>query len=156
VTKGSLYDSQFTTAHVQEDDIERTVSTVGINGLEQPQHNPEVHSDYVEVSSKNTVKYGTSQGSESEDEYLCRVSILGCQTERGRILVMNFVDILVKDTTVESLVGYFVERGDVDEYGEMNGAVSKTYQGSGKSPQRRKRKRLEERRPSMTGRVPAR
>jgi len=87
---------------------------VGINGLEESQHDPEVYSDYVEISSENTVEYGTSQSPETEDEYLCRVGVLGSQTERGGILVVNFVDIFVKDTSVESLVGYFLKINETE------------------------------------------
>lgn len=96
--------------HLEEDNRVRTVSTVGINGLEQPQHNPDVDGEYVEVPGKHAVKDRTSQGSESEDEYLSGVSILGRETEWCRIFVMKLVDMFVKDTGVKSLMSCFGDK----------------------------------------------
>lgn len=90
-----------------EGQLERTVSTVGINGLEQPEHDPDVDGEDVEITGESAVKDGAGQCSESKNEDLSRMGILGSKAKWRRVLVVEFVNMLVKDTSMESLMSYF-------------------------------------------------
>ena len=79
---------------------------MGINSLEETENNPEVDSDDVQAASEEAVDQGAEDGSSTQDEHLSRMRVLGSQTERSGVLVVNLVDVLVENTGVESLVGY--------------------------------------------------
>lgn len=84
--------------------MNRTISAVSINSLEQPQNDPNVNSDNVEVASKCGVEDGASEGSSTKNEYFGRVGIFSSKAKGCRVLVVQFVDMLVEDTSMERLV----------------------------------------------------
>jgi hypothetical protein len=77
---------------------------VGVDGLEQPQNNPDVHGKNVQVLGEVAVEEGAADGTGTEDEHFRRVGIFSSKAERRRVLVVDLVDVLVQDTGVESLV----------------------------------------------------
>jgi hypothetical protein len=78
---------------------------VCVDGLEETQGDPDVDSENVEVLGKVAVKQGSSDRARAKDEDFSGVSVLGGKTERRRILVVDFVDVLVESTSVKGLVG---------------------------------------------------
>ena len=83
---------------------EHTITTVCVDGLEKPQGDPDVHSDDVEVLRKEAIHERAEEGTGTKDEHFSRVSILCCEAERRRVLVVNFVNVLVQETRVEGSV----------------------------------------------------
>lgn len=73
------------------------VAAVRIDGLEQAADNPGVHGQDVEVFGNGAPHDGNTDAAESENHDLNRRGILGSQTERCRVLVVNLVDILVEE-----------------------------------------------------------
>ena len=78
---------------------------MSIDSLEEPKDDPDVHGENVEFPSTEDVENRTSDRSSTEDENFSWVSILSGKPERSRILVVNFVNILVHGTPVEELMG---------------------------------------------------
>ncbi len=81
-----------------------TIAGVRIDGLEETEDNPDVDGEDVEVVTEHAVQDGTKDRASSKDENLGGVSVLGSKTERGGILVVNLVDVLVERAPVQSLV----------------------------------------------------
>ena len=113
------------------------VSGVSVDGLEQPENDPDVDGDDVEVGSEETVEERSTDGTGTEDEDLEGVSVFSSQTERCAVLVVHLVDVLVEGTVVECSVGKVVpgvledeEEGDLGDDGgpgwEGNGMGSET------------------------------
>lgn len=84
--------------------MKRTISAVGVNSLEQPQNNPNVDGHDVEVTSESTVQNGAGEGTSSENEDLSRMGIFGSKAKGCGVLVVEFVDMLIEDTSMERLV----------------------------------------------------
>ena len=79
---------------------------MSIDGLEETEDDPDVHGEDVEVASAKDVEDRTSDRPSTEDEDFSWVGVLGGKAEGSRILVMNFVDVLVHGTPVEKLMSY--------------------------------------------------
>ena len=82
------------------------VSAVSIDGLEETKDDPDVHSEDVEVASAKDVENRTSDRPSTEDEDFSWMGVLSSKAEGSRVLVMNFVDVLVHGTPVEELMSY--------------------------------------------------
>ena len=82
------------------------VSTVSIDGLEETEDDPDVHGEDVEVAGAKDIENWTSDCPSTEDEDFCWMGVLSSKTEGGRVLVVNFVDVLVHGTPVKELVSY--------------------------------------------------
>ena len=80
------------------------VTTVGINGLEQTQDNPNVHGEDVKVSGESAPEDGATDGTKAQEHHFNRRRVLGSQTERSGVLMVNLVDSLVERTPVKSAV----------------------------------------------------
>ena len=72
-----------------------TVARVRVDGLEEAEGDPEVDGDDVEVPAEGTVDEGAANGRGAEDHDFSGVSIFRSETERCRVFVMNFVNVLV-------------------------------------------------------------
>lgn len=83
--------------------VKHTITRVRVNSLEKLDDDPDEERDEVDLGEK-TEEQGTSQGAHSEDHDLRRMGIFRCQAEGCRILVMNFMYILVKDRSVQCSV----------------------------------------------------
>ena len=59
----------------------------------------------MEITSKGGVEDRASNGTGSKNQDFSGMGIFSCKTKRCRVLVMNFVDILVEETSMERLVG---------------------------------------------------
>ena len=79
-----------------------------IDGLEQAERDPDVHGEDVQVAGEEAVEEGSADGTHSQNEDFERVSVLCRETEGCRILVVNFVDVLVQRAVVQRLVGEVV------------------------------------------------
>jgi len=82
------------------------VSTVSIDGLEETEDDPDVHGEDVEVASAKDIENWTSDCPSTEDEDFRWMGVLSSKTEGGRVLVVNFVDVLVHGTPVKELMSY--------------------------------------------------
>jgi len=85
------------------------VATVCIDGLEETENDPCVHRDDVKVGGEVAVDEGSEDRASTKDEDLCRVCVLGGETEGCGVLVMDLVDVAVEGAVVERLVGNEVE-----------------------------------------------
>lgn len=73
------------------------IATVRIDGLEQTEDDPAVHGQDVEILGDGAPDDGASYGTETEDHDFDRRGVLSSQTEGRRVLVVNLVDVLVKE-----------------------------------------------------------
>lgn len=73
------------------------VTAVGIDGLEDTEHDPDVHGEDVEVLGESAPNDGAADGSETQDHDFDRGGVLSSEAERSRILVVNLVDVLVQE-----------------------------------------------------------
>jgi len=85
------------------------ITAVSIDSLEQPKYNPDVDSDNVEILREEAIDERAEDGASPEDENFRWVGVFSGQTEGSRVFVMNFVDVLIEDASVEGLVGDEVE-----------------------------------------------
>jgi hypothetical protein len=113
------------------------VSRVSIDGLEQPENDPDVDGDDVEVGSEEAVEERSADSTGTKDENLERVGVFSSETERSAVLVVHLVDVLVEGTVVECSVSKVMpgiledkEEGDLGDDGspgwEGNGVGSET------------------------------
>lgn len=80
------------------------IATVGIDGLEQTQHNPDIHSENMQVAGESTPENRAADGPEAENHHLNRRSIFGGQTKWCGILMVDFVNSFVEWTPMKSSV----------------------------------------------------
>jgi hypothetical protein len=73
------------------------VSTVRVDGLEDTEHNPDVHSQNVKILGDGAPDDGAADGSETQDHDLDRRGVLGSKTEWSGVLVVDLVDVLVEE-----------------------------------------------------------
>jgi hypothetical protein len=73
----------------------RTISTVGIDGLEEAENYPHVHRQDVEISGIPAVQQWSRQCPGSQNKGLYGVSILSRETEWCGVLMMQFVDMFI-------------------------------------------------------------
>lgn len=71
------------------------VTAVRIDGLKQAQHDPNVHSEDVQISSHRTPEDWTTDSAKPKNHNLNWGRILGCHAERCRVLMVNLVNGLV-------------------------------------------------------------
>lgn len=84
------------------------VATVGVDGLEQTQHDPDVHGENVQISGEGAPDDGGSHRTEAENHDLNGRSVFSGQTEGCGVLVVDLVNGLVEGTPVEGTVGEVV------------------------------------------------
>lgn len=73
------------------------VSGVRINGLEEPQNNPNIHCENVQVLRDRTPQDWRSNSTKAKTQDFNRTRVLGGQAKWRRVLVMNLVDVFVKE-----------------------------------------------------------
>lgn len=71
------------------------VAAVRVDGLEQSEYDPDVHSEDVQVFRDGAPEDGNADSTKGEDHRFDRGSIFSGEAERGRILVVEFVNLLV-------------------------------------------------------------
>jgi hypothetical protein len=99
-----------------------TVSGMGIDGLEKSQGDPDVDGDYVQVLPDPAVEQWSENCPRSEDHDLERMRVLGGETEGRRILVVELVDMFVKQGCVEELMSCGNREGASERAGEQRTA----------------------------------
>lgn len=95
------------------------VAAVGVDGLEQPADDPDVHGQDVEVPGHGAYQDGRSDGAEAQDHDFDGGRIFCGETEGSRVLMVDLVDALVQGTPVEGSVapimpGIFEDEEDGD------------------------------------------
>jgi len=80
------------------------VTGVSVDGLGKSEDNPDVHGENVEVLSDAAPDDWCTDCTESKNHDFNWRSVLGGQTERSRVLVVDLVDHLVERAPVESAV----------------------------------------------------
>lgn len=81
-----------------------TIARVCVNGLEEAESDPDVDGEDVEIAEEVAVEKRAGEGAGAEDEDLCGVGVLGGKAERRRVLVVDFVNVLVQRAEVKGLV----------------------------------------------------
>lgn len=110
------------------------VATVGVDGLEETQDDPNVHGDEVEIASDLKEENGRANNTNTEKHGLNGRGVLSSETERSRVGVVHLVNGLVERTVVQAAVKPVVpgilhdeEDGDLDGHlgqrGERNTIV---------------------------------
>ena len=112
---------------------------MSINSLEEPQHDPNVDGDDVQVRGEEAVDERAKDRTSAEDKHFSGVSVFSRQAEWCGVLVMDLVDVLVQYTGVECLMCCMNDSQNRRSRKEKR----VTYQQSGKSPRRRKRRKSE-------------
>lgn len=77
---------------------------MGINGLEKTEGDPDVDGDYVQVLLDPAVEQWSENCPRSEDHDFERMCVLGGKTEGCGILVVELVNMFVKQGCVEELM----------------------------------------------------
>ena len=77
---------------------------MGINGLEKTEGDPDVDGDYVQVRLEPAVEQWSENCPRSKDHDFERMCVLGGETERSGILVVELVNMFVKQRCVEELM----------------------------------------------------
>lgn len=95
------------------------VAAVGVDGLEQPADDPDVHGQDVEVPSHGAQQDRRSDGAEAQDHDFDGGRILCGEAEGSRVLMVDLVDAFVQGTPVEGSVtpivpGVFEDEEDGD------------------------------------------
>ena len=88
---------------------------MGIDGLEKSEGDPDVDGDYVQVLPDPAVEQWSENCPCSEDHDLERMCVLGSETEGRRILVVELVNMFVKQGCVEELMSYENSEGVLEE-----------------------------------------
>lgn len=109
----------------------KLVAGVCVDGLREAEHNPEVHCQDMQVLGDCTPQNGPKHGSETQEHDFNGRSVLGSQTKRRRVLVMDLVHISVKRTPVKQAVcpvmpGILHDKEDCD----LNGYLPKWRKGN--------------------------
>lgn len=104
------------------------VSRVRIDSLEEPQHDPYVHGQDVQILGDGAPDDRAANCAEAEEKHLDRASVFGGQAKRRRVLVVDLVDHLVEARGVQGAVQPVVpcvfhdeEDGDLVGHGEEGG-----------------------------------
>ena len=80
------------------------VAGVGVDGLKQTAHDPQVHGQDVQVLGEGAPDDGAEDGAEAQEHDLDRRGVLGRQAEGGRVLVVDLVHVAVEGPPVEHAV----------------------------------------------------
>jgi hypothetical protein len=98
------------------------VSGVCIDSLEKTAHDPEVHSQDVQIASDSAPCDRTEDCAGAQDHDFDGRGVLGCQTEGGGVVVMDLVDGAVERAPVHGAVGPVVPGVlDDEEDGDVHG-----------------------------------
>jgi hypothetical protein len=81
------------------------VAGVRVDGLEDTEHNPDVHGQDVKVLGDGAPQDGAADCTETEDHDFNGRCVFCCHAERRGILVVNLVDVLVQRAPVHGAVG---------------------------------------------------
>lgn len=126
-----------------DDVLERpgeVIAAVRIDGLEEAERDPHVHSEDVKVLGEVAVQQGPEDGACAEDGNFGGMRVFCSESEGGRVFVVNLVNVLVQNTSVQGLVGCFrmfsvdLERGRGEQ----------AYRSSGTCPRTQRRAQPEE------------
>lgn len=71
------------------------IAAMGVDGLEQPTDNPDVHGQDVEIPGHGAQQDGRSDGAEAQDHDFDGGRVLCGETEWSRVLMVDLVDALV-------------------------------------------------------------
>ena len=74
---------------------------MSVDSLKQFRDNPNINREDVEIASEVGIEDRVSNGTGSKDQDFGGMGIFSCKTKRRRVLVMNFVDILVEEASIE-------------------------------------------------------
>ena len=94
---------------------------MSVNSLEQTECDPDVDGKDMEVAGEIAPQNRTSNGARAKNHDLSRVGVLGSEPERCGVLMVDFMDMLVEERHMESLVGEVVEHVLEDEKGRNLG-----------------------------------
>lgn len=83
----------------------KLIATVGVDGLEQPEGDPNVHGQDVEVAGECGPQDRRAHRSDSQDQGFYGRAVLSRETERGRVLMMDLMDVLVEGAPMQCSMG---------------------------------------------------
>ena len=83
------------------------VPRMRVDGLEEPECDPDVHCDNVEVAPREVAKtQRTAKRAYGKNQGLGWMSVFSGEAERCGVFVVQFVDVAVERTIVQCLMGY--------------------------------------------------
>lgn len=77
---------------------------MGVDGLEEPQCDPSVNRDDMQVTREEAVDQRTEDSSSPQNEDLSWVCVFSSQAEWRRVLMVDFVDVFIKHASVKCLM----------------------------------------------------
>lgn len=80
------------------------IARVRVNSLEQTANDPDVHGQNVQVLGDGTPQDWRANGSQAQNHDFDRRSVFSCETEWCRVLVVDFVDVLVEGSPMHCAV----------------------------------------------------
>lgn len=113
-----------------------------IDGLEKTEGDPDVDGHYVQVWLDPAVEQRSENCARSEDHDFQRVCVLGSETERRGILVVELVDVFVEQGRVEELMSCGKKTWSAEGRGTRTANGEWTNRNSGTCPQRKRRMRV--------------
>ena len=106
------------------------ITAVRVDGLEQTEHNPDIHGQDVQVPSDGAPEDGAEDGAHPQNHDFDGGSVFGRKTEGRRILVVDLVDVLVERAPVHGAVGPVVPGVlDHEEDGDLVGHFEEGREG---------------------------
>lgn len=97
------------------------ITAVSIDGLEETGCDPKVHGQDVEVARDKAENDGDDDCSSAKNHGFDRRCVLGSETKRSRVLVVDLMDVLVEEAEVKETVHPVMpcilqdeENGDLD------------------------------------------
>ena len=80
------------------------VTRMGIDRLEQPQRDPNVHGQDMKVLGDSAINDGGEHGTEAQAHHFDRAGVFSGEAEGSGVLVVDFVDVFVEPGCVEAAV----------------------------------------------------
>lgn len=81
------------------------VSGMRINRLEQSEDNPEIHGQDMQITEDGAVEDGDTDSTKTQYEHFDGRCVFGGEAKGSRVLVVDFMDVLVEGAPVHGAVG---------------------------------------------------
>jgi hypothetical protein len=110
----------------------KLIAAMRVNCLEQSTHDPEIHSQDMQIASYRAPEDRRADGSQAEHHHFDRGGVFGGEAEGRGVLMVDFVDVFVQGAPVHGAVGpvvpcVFHDEEDADlayhcpDWGERDG-----------------------------------
>ena len=88
----------------------KIVTAMRVDRLEQTQHNPDIHCQYMQVPGDRAPDDGAEHRSEAQQHDLNWRRVFGCHPEGSAVLVVDLMDVLIQRTPMQRTMAPIVPR----------------------------------------------